>query len=88
MYIVKRDHAIVGEYLGKGGVSRSAGKLSVLMLLLTLLLFPFSTFAAIDVTAAIANFSDIQTAAAAVGAAFLAALAIMAVWKLARGLFA
>lgn len=45
-------------------------------------------FAVIDVTAAIATFGDIQTAVPLVGAAFLAALGLMAAWKLARGLFA
>lgn len=44
--------------------------------------------AAIDVTAAIATFGDINTAVPLVGAAFLGALGLMAAWKLARGLFA
>lgn len=45
-------------------------------------------FAVIDVSAAVATFADIQTAVPLVGAAFLAALGLMAAWKLARGLFA
>lgn len=47
-----------------------------------------SANAAIDVSGAIATFSDIETAVPLVGAAFLGALGLMAAWKLARGLFA
>lgn len=47
-----------------------------------------SANAAIDVSGAITTFGDINTAVPLVGGAFLAALGLMAAWKLARGLFA
>lgn len=47
-----------------------------------------SAHAAMDTTAALATFSDVQTAVPVVGAAFLAVLGLMAAWKLIRGAFA
>jgi len=47
-----------------------------------------SSYAAMDVTAPLAAFADINTAVPIVGAAFLAALGILAAWKLIRGAFA
>lgn len=59
-----------------------------LLVLLTFLLIPLQSFAAIDVAAAITAFADVNTAIPLVGAAFLAALGLMACWKLVRGAFA
>lgn len=47
-----------------------------------------SAEAAVDVSAAITAFEDINTAVPLIGAAFLGALAILALWKLLRGAFA
>lgn len=44
--------------------------------------------AAIDTTAALASFTDVQTAIPVVGASFLAVLGLLAAWKLVRGAFA
>lgn len=44
--------------------------------------------AAMDVTAALATFTDVQGAIPTVGAAFLAVLGLLAAWKLIRGAFA
>lgn len=52
------------------------------------LLVSLPTFAAIDVTSALGTFSDVNTAIPTIGAAFLAALGILAAWKLIRGAFA
>lgn len=41
-----------------------------------------------DVTAAIAEFANVNTAIPVVGGAILLALGIMAAWKLVRGAFA
>jgi hypothetical protein len=41
-----------------------------------------------DVTAALASFTEVNTAIPVVGAAFLLALGILAAWKLVRGAFA
>lgn len=41
-----------------------------------------------DVTAAIATFADVNAAIPVVGGAFLAALGLLAAWKLIRGAFA
>lgn len=43
---------------------------------------------ATDVTAAIAEFANVNSAIPVVGAAFLLALGILAAWKLIRGAFA
>ena len=59
-----------------------------LLVLLTFLLLPFQSFAAIDVTGALAGFGEVNTAVPLVGAAFLLALGILAAWKLIRGAFA
>lgn len=47
-----------------------------------------SANAAIDTSAALATFGDVNTAIPVVGAAFLAALGVLAAWKLIRGAFA
>lgn len=44
--------------------------------------------AAMDTTAALATFTDVQAAIPVVGAAFLAVLGLLAAWKLIRGAFA
>lgn len=49
---------------------------------------PMSASAAIDVTGALGTFADVNTAIPLIGAAFLAALGILAAWKLIRGAFA
>ena len=43
---------------------------------------------AAEVTSAIAAFADVEAAIPVIGAAFLGALALLAVWKLVRGGFA
>ena len=53
-----------------------------------LLFAPLPAMAAIDVTAALAGFGEVNTAVPLVGAAFLLALGILAAWKLIRGAFA
>ncbi len=52
------------------------------------LFVPLPAMAAIDVAAAVTQMGDVNTAVPLVGAAFLAALAILAAWKLIRGAFA
>lgn len=54
----------------------------------TALLIPGVSMAAIDVSGALTTFGDVNTAIPLVGAAFLAALGILAAWKLIRGAFA
>lgn len=56
--------------------------------LTSFVLLPSISHAAIDVSAAIATFADVNTAIPVVGAAFLLALGILAAWKLVRGAFA
>ena len=60
----------------------------VFLMVLSFVLIPFQAMAAIDVAAAVTQLGDINTAVPLVGAAFLAALAILAAWKLIRGAFA
>ncbi|MDP1595177.1 MAG: major capsid protein [Gallionella sp.] len=59
-----------------------------LFLAFALLFAPLPAMAAIDVTAALGTFADVNTAIPLIGAAFLAALGILAAWKLIRGAFA
>jgi len=61
---------------------------SKLFVLFMLILSPVPAMAAIDVTGALAGFTDVNTAIPIVGAAFLLALGILAAWKLIRGAFA
>lgn len=85
------NKAIVGEYLGKGGLSinrKSRVFVLLVMFMVSLFLVPLQAMAAIDVSGAVTQFGEINTAVPLIGAAFLGALALMAVWKLARGLFA
>ena len=49
---------------------------------------PMSASAAIDVSSALTTFGDVNTAIPIIGAAFLAALGVLAAWKLIRGAFA
>lgn len=85
------DKAIEGEYLGKGSLSvthKSRVLVLLVMFVVSLFLVPVQAMAAIDVSGAVTQFGEINTAVPLIGAAFLGALALMAVWKLARGLFA
>jgi len=60
----------------------------LVMFVLSLFLMPLQAMAAIDVTAALTTFGEVNTAIPTVGAAFLLALGILAAWKLIRGAFA
>ena len=88
MNIVKRENAIEGEYLAKGTPAKKSSLGLMVYLLICLMLAPLQAMAAIDVAAAVTQLGDINTAVPLVGAAFLAALAILAAWKLIRGAFA
>lgn len=82
--------AINGEYLAKGTLvpHNQAFFFMLVMLVLSLFLMPLQAMAAIDVTAALTTFGEVNTAIPTVGAAFLLALGILAAWKLIRGAFA
>lgn len=77
--VAVKERAIEGEWLPK---SMFASGTAVITLAST------SSMAAIDVSSALTTFSDVNTAIPLVGAAFLAALGILAAWKLIRGAFA
>jgi hypothetical protein len=78
-YVSVKDRVIEGEWLPK---SMFASGTAVISLSST------SSMAAIDTSAALATFGDVNTAIPVVGAAFLAALGVLAAWKLIRGAFA
>lgn len=84
------NSAISGEYLAKGTLvpRNQAFFFMLVMLVLSLFLMPLQAMAAIDVTAALTTFGEVNTAIPTVGAAFLLALGILAAWKLIRGAFA
>ncbi|QOJ23578.1 MAG: hypothetical protein HRU78_07900 [Gammaproteobacteria bacterium] len=77
--VAVKERAIEGEWLPK---SMFASGTAVISLAST------SSMAAIDVTGALGTFADVNTAIPLIGAAFLAALGILAAWKLIRGAFA
>ena len=77
--VAVKERAIEGEWLPK---SMFASGTAIVTFVST------SSHAAIDVTSALGTFSDVNTAIPLVGAAFLAALGILAAWKLIRGAFA
>ncbi|MBX9915874.1 MAG: hypothetical protein E6Q59_02015 [Nitrosomonas sp.] len=77
--VAVKERAIEGEWLPK---SMFASGTAVITLAST------SSMAAIDVSSALTTFGDVNTAIPLVGAAFLAALGILAAWKLIRGAFA
>ncbi|SDX42182.1 major capsid protein [Nitrosomonas oligotropha] len=77
--VAVKERVIEGEWLPK---SMFASGTAVITLAST------SSMAAIDVSSALTTFSDVNTAIPLVGAAFLAALGILAAWKLIRGAFA
>ena len=77
--VAVKQRAIEGEWLPK---SMFASGTAVITLAST------SSMAAIDVSSALTTFGDVNTAIPLVGAAFLAALGVLAAWKLIRGAFA
>lgn len=82
--------AIQGEYLGKGTLTinrKDRMFILLVMFVVSLFLVPVQAMAAMDVTDALAGFTDLNTAIPVVGGAFLLALGILAAWKLIRGAF-
>lgn len=78
---MNKQHVVIEAKKQKNGVYAAAGVAAGTALVST------SASAAVDVSAAITAFSDINTAIPLIGAAFLGALAILALWKLLRGAF-
>ncbi|MDR4513152.1 major capsid protein [Nitrosomonas sp.] len=87
--------AIEGEYIAKGAVNLTRRAFLIKSTLIPafavgFILLPTYALAdiATDVASAVTTFGEVNAAIPVVGAAFLAALGLMAAWKLIRGAFA
>lgn len=77
--VAVKERAIEGEWLPKSMFASGTALITVAST---------SSMAAIDVSSALTTFGDVNTAIPIIGAAFLAALGVLAAWKLIRGAFA
>ena len=77
--VAVKERAIEGEWLPKSMFASGTALMTIAST---------SSMAAIDVSSALTTFGDVNTAIPIIGAAFLAALGVLAAWKLIRGAFA